>query len=109
LGRPVAEDRLGGGLVAVLGLELLVGLALELLHRGHLAALLDPHHPLLLGHGQMSLAPRSGHRDRQSPDRPIAYTTTGRSIRESDRSGCMPSRVATAIERWLSGTIIAVR
>ncbi len=50
LGGARAEDRLRGGLELGLGLELLVGAALELLHRRQLAALLDPHHSLLLGH-----------------------------------------------------------
>ena len=56
LGGARAEDRLGRGLELGLGLELLVGAALELLHRGELTALLDPHHPLLLGHGLESSA-----------------------------------------------------
>ena len=56
LGCPIAEDRLRGRLVPGLGLELLVGLALELLHRGQLAPLLDSRDPLLLGHGKRSLA-----------------------------------------------------
>ena len=46
-----AEDRLSRRLELGLGLELLVGAALELLHRRQLTALLDSHHPLLLGHG----------------------------------------------------------
>src|SRR5581483_583402 len=114
LGRPVAEDRLGGGLVPGLGLEFLVGLALELLHGSQLAALLDPHRPLLLGHGPMSLAPRKGggqqrYGDGSAPrEGSIEYTTTGSSQRESERNGFMPSRSATRIERWCSVTIIAV-
>ena len=50
LGGASAEDRLRRRLVLGLRLELLVGAALELLHRGELAALLDPHRSLLLGH-----------------------------------------------------------
>ena len=50
LGGAGAEDRLGRRLVASLGLELLVGPALHLLHGGELAALLDSHGALLLGH-----------------------------------------------------------
>ena len=45
-----AEDRLRRGLEPRLGLELLVGAVLELLHRRQLAALLHPHRSLLLGH-----------------------------------------------------------
>ena len=52
------EDRLGRGLELGLGLELLVRAALELLHRRKLAALLDPHHPLLLWHPKWSLVAR---------------------------------------------------
>ena len=49
--RPRTEDRLGGRLELRLRLELLVGATLHLLHRGELTALLDPHDPLLLRHG----------------------------------------------------------
>jgi hypothetical protein len=50
LGRTGAQDGLGGRLELGLGFELLVAAALHLLHRGELAALLDPHDSLLLGH-----------------------------------------------------------
>lgn len=50
LGRPRAQDRLGGSLEPSLGLELLVRAAFKLLHGRHLTALLHSHDPLLLGH-----------------------------------------------------------
>ena len=58
LGGAGAEDRLGRGLVAGLGLELLVGAALQRLHRRQLALLLDPNRALLLGHGYKSSGSR---------------------------------------------------
>ena len=56
LGRASAEDRLGRGLELGLGFELLVGADSQLLHRSELAALLDPHRSLLLGHVRESSA-----------------------------------------------------
>ena len=56
LGRAGAENGLRGGLELGLGLELLVAAALHLLHGGQLAALLDAHGSLLLGHERESSA-----------------------------------------------------
>ena len=58
LGGAGAEDRLRGGAEAGLGLELLVGPALEPLHRGQRALLLDLDLPLLGGHGVLGVYDR---------------------------------------------------
>ena len=61
LGGARAEDRLGGGAEAGLGLELLVGAGLEPLHGGHRGLLLDADLPLL-GRHDVSVRPRGGSR-----------------------------------------------